>query len=148
MSHPSADQLEATAFGRLPEAKAQATRAHAASCPRCRAALQQDEVVRQRLELLRAGEPSIDVAEHVLGRLEHVARPRPSLRPARVAVVVLALLVAGVALACNSIIRRTVRRLGGVVLLWPCQSTSTSLRMSRRGGSRGSAPAIPATRWR
>jgi hypothetical protein len=116
-SHPSAGQLEATVFGWLPEHEARAIRAHAASCAQCGPAIQREEGVHRRLRLLRTGEPPIEVAQHVLNRLDHVARARTLPRPTRIMVVVLSLVVAGVLVASSSNIRQTVRRLGAVMAL-------------------------------
>jgi hypothetical protein len=117
VSHPSAKQLEAAAFGWLPDAEARQIRAHAADCPTCGPALQQDEGVRRRLRLLRAVEPRVEVAERVLGRLEQVARPGVSRRPVGYAVVVAALLLAGVVIASNGKIRQTIRRVRASMIL-------------------------------
>lgn len=116
MSHPSAGQLEATVFGWLPEAEAREIRAHAANCPKCESALRQEENVRRRLGLLRANEPRIEVSERVVEQLRQSARRRPLLRSARLAVVALALVAAGLLVASNGNLRRTVRRLGAIVI--------------------------------
>lgn len=116
-NHPSAGQLEATAFGWLAEPEAQAIRSHAASCAVCAASLRAEERVRDRLGLLRQGEPRMDVAGHVLARLDHLVRPRAWRRPSRGALVVLSLVAAGVLVASRSELRRTARRLGALIAL-------------------------------
>jgi len=116
-NHPSAGQLEATAFGWLAEPEAQAIRSHAASCAVCAASLRAEERVRDRLGLLRQGEPRMDVAGHVLARLDHFVRPRAWRRPSRGALVVLSLVAAGVLVASRSELRRTARRLGALIAL-------------------------------
>ena len=101
-SHPSAGQLEATAFGRLAEAEARAVRAHAAACAICGPVLQREERTYQRLAVLRGHEPTIHVVERVLDRLDHAVpkqRTARLARPAFMAACVLAgaLVVAGAA---------------------------------------------------
>jgi anti-sigma factor ChrR (cupin superfamily) len=115
MSHPSVEQLEAAAFGWLPEAQVRQIRAHAADCPTCGQALQQDDDVRRRLSLLREAEPRIDVSERVLARLKEAPRPGRSRRPVGYGVVVGAVLLAGVVIASNGKLRRTLRRLHATV---------------------------------
>jgi anti-sigma factor RsiW len=116
-SHPSDGQLEATVFGWLPKEEARAVRAHAATCPRCSAALRRDEGVHHRLVLLRGGEPPIDVADRVLKRLDRLARPRPLHKPARGVLLALSLVVAGLLVASNGTVRRKVRRLGALLVV-------------------------------
>ena len=102
-AHPSAGQLEATAFGRLAEAEARAVRAHAAACAICGPVLQREERTYQRLAVLRRHEPTIHVVERVLERLDHAVPTRRRTarlpRPAFMAACVLAgaLVVAGAA---------------------------------------------------
>ena len=115
-NHPSAGQLEATAFGWLAEPEAQAIRSHAASCAACAASLRAEDMLHDRLALLRHGEPRMDVVGHVLARLDHVVRPRAWHRPGRTAVVVLSLVLAGVLVASRSELRRTARRLSAVIV--------------------------------
>ncbi len=95
--HPSAGRLEATAFGQLAEGEARAVRAHAAACAICGPVLRRDEVVYQRLVLLRADEPTIHVSQRVLDGLDHEAphtAARKAVRPAVLALsVVLGALV-------------------------------------------------------
>jgi hypothetical protein len=44
---------------------------HAAVCVHCRLLLSRDDEVRQRLELLRIGEPRIDVLDQVMAAIAH-----------------------------------------------------------------------------
>jgi anti-sigma factor ChrR (cupin superfamily) len=97
--HPSAGQLEATAFGRLAERESRAIRAHAAACPICGPTLRRDETVYRRLALLRTEEPTIRVLDRVLHRLDHtVPRRRPG-KVVRPALVALSVVVGAVVLA-------------------------------------------------
>lgn len=117
MSHPSGEQLEAAVFGWVPEAEAREIRAHATTCPTCGLILHQNEDIQRQLSLLRAAEPRVEIAQRVLGRLEQVARPRLSRRPVRLAVVAAALVLAGVVIASNGKLRRTMRRVRASVFV-------------------------------
>jgi hypothetical protein len=74
--------------------------------------LRRDERVHHRLALLRISEPPIDVVDRVQERLDRVARPRPLLKPARVALLALSLVAAGLLVGSNAAFRRKVRSLG------------------------------------
>ena len=115
MSHPSAGQLEAAAFGWLAEPEAQKIRTHAANCPECGHVLRQDESLHRRLGLLRGGEPRFAVVERVLEQLERPSRRRRLLAPAPLAIVAMVLVAAGLLVASNGHIRRAVRRLGAII---------------------------------
>lgn len=73
--HPTPEQLEAAAFGWLADQDAAAIRTHAARCPICGPLLTADEEVRQRLLVLRAWEPRVDVVQDVLRRLTDTRLP-------------------------------------------------------------------------
>ena len=115
MSHPSAGQLEAAAFGWLSEAEAQQIRAHAASCPQCGPAVREEETVRRRLGLLRGGEPRIEVAQRVLEQLGRMPLKRRVVRPGRLAMVAMLLVAAGLLVASNGHLRRTMKRFGAMI---------------------------------
>jgi RNA polymerase sigma-70 factor (ECF subfamily) len=112
----SAGQLEATVYGWLAEAEIREVRAHAARCPKCEAALRKEENVQRQLGLLRADEPTIDVSKRIVDQLAQSVHRRLSLRSARLAVVALALVAAGLLVASNGHLRRTVRRLSAIVI--------------------------------
>jgi hypothetical protein len=116
MRHPTAERLEATVFGWLPEAEAREIRAHAGECPTCGKALRRDEDVHRRLSLLRAAEPRLEVAEGVLARIDDPARPKLARRSVRVAILVAALALAGVLVVGNGPVRRTVKRVSAAVI--------------------------------
>src|ERR687885_2599331 len=69
VGHPSAERLDAVAYGWLPGPAAPQVRAHAASCPRCGPRLASEEQPHQQLALLRDGEPRVDVVATVLEQL-------------------------------------------------------------------------------
>jgi hypothetical protein len=73
-AHPL-EQLEGLAFGWLEEPDAAAVRAHVAACSSCRDLLADAHLIRARLALLRAREPTIDVREHVRRRLDEDIDP-------------------------------------------------------------------------
>jgi anti-sigma factor ChrR (cupin superfamily) len=68
--HPSAEQLEAVAFGHLADGEAGPIRAHAATCPACARLLAADAEVKRLLDDHAASEPAIDVVSDVLHRLD------------------------------------------------------------------------------
>jgi hypothetical protein len=65
--------------------------------------------------LLRGDEPRIDVSARVLDQLQQMTRVKPSRRPVRLAVAALALVAAGLLVAGNGNVRRTVQRVGALV---------------------------------
>ncbi len=69
--HPSAEQLEAAAFGWLDAAEAETILAHARACGACGPRLASDEEVRRRLGTLRRLSPRFNTVDAVLGRLDH-----------------------------------------------------------------------------
>ena len=69
--HPSAEQLEAAAFGWLDAAEAETVLAHARACPVCGPGLASDQEVRRRLGTLRRLSPRFNAADAVLGHLDH-----------------------------------------------------------------------------
>lgn len=96
--HPSAGQLEATAFGQLAEDEARAIRAHAAACAICGPALRRDESVFVRLALLRGDEPTVHVLDRVLDRLDHAVPHRPTAKAVRPALVILTVVLGALVL--------------------------------------------------
>jgi hypothetical protein len=74
MAHP-VEELEGTAFGWVSARRAETVQAHAASCQACRSALEHDLDVRERLDLLRAEEPRVDVLEEVMRRVHQESEP-------------------------------------------------------------------------
>jgi hypothetical protein len=67
-AHPTAQQLEGLAFRLLGDDEARAAAAHAKGCPVCRAQVQREVRLRQRLRLLRADEPHVDIVDEILQR--------------------------------------------------------------------------------
>jgi hypothetical protein len=63
----------------------------------------------------RGDEPRIDVSARVLDQLQQMTRVKPSRRPVRLAVAALALVAAGLLVAGNGNVRRTVQRVGALV---------------------------------
>src|SRR5438552_18234392 len=81
--HPSAEQLEAAAFGWLDAAEAETVLAHARACPVCGPGLASDQEVRRRLGTLRRLSPRFNAAHAVLRHLDpHRQRARPLWPPA------------------------------------------------------------------
>jgi hypothetical protein len=114
MSHPSAELLEASAFGWLPEAEAERIHVHGASCLVCGQALRNDEFVQRRLAFLWTAEPRTDVSARLRDRLEQAAqaeRRRPIVRAVRLALLAVALATAaGLLVASQPAARRKLRR--------------------------------------
>ena len=82
--HPSAEQLEAAAFGWLGEADAEPVRVHARGCRTCAARLASEEQLRRQLTALRSHEPRINAVDAVLSCLDQETRNRagaPGLPP-------------------------------------------------------------------
>jgi anti-sigma factor ChrR (cupin superfamily) len=69
--HPSAEQLEAAAYGWLGKAEAKTILTHARACSVCEPRLASDEEVRRRLGTLRRASPRFNTVDAVLGRLDH-----------------------------------------------------------------------------
>jgi hypothetical protein len=65
---PAQDQ--AAALGWTTPQEARAIMVHVAQCLACRALLERDEEIRRRLALLRDREPSIDVLQQVMERID------------------------------------------------------------------------------
>jgi anti-sigma factor RsiW len=116
MSHPPTDLLEAMASGLVSEGEAQFVRAHATGCSRCGSILSHDEQVHRRLALLRESTPRIEVADQVMRRLDEMPRARVWPRLARVALA-LALVLAGVLVANNGGLGRSLRRIAAIASL-------------------------------
>jgi hypothetical protein len=98
--HPSAEQLEAAAFGWLSEAEAEPIRAHARGCKTCAPRLALEEETRRQLTLLHRLAPRVSAVDAVLSRLERETRSggllrRPAPRLAVLGVVVTGALVSG-----------------------------------------------------
>jgi hypothetical protein len=98
--HPSAELLEAAAFGWLGNAEAETVLTHARACGVCGPRLASDEEVRRRLGTLRRHSPRFNTLDTVLGRLDHDSQRarlfrQPSTRLALLAVLLSVGLVSG-----------------------------------------------------
>jgi hypothetical protein len=69
-AHPTAQQLEGLAFRQLSEDETRRVAVHAQDCPVCRAQVERDVRLRQRLGLLRADEPRVDLVDEILRRTD------------------------------------------------------------------------------
>jgi len=77
--HPSSDEIAAAVSGQLNVADAQRVRSHAAGCRKCGDRLCTEERTRERLELLAADAPQVNVVQQVLERIAAQKQEQPVL---------------------------------------------------------------------